>query len=224
MRFRPRRNVRVLLGPVRDGCLAAPTEQLWHRLTMRALRAVGIHRRIVLPNGDGPENVSRFPHQGAAKETRRAFRLQRTSRRLNDKLRQIDQRSNPQSSHRYEGHLFLRACAEDTGEWRSRKPPPDRKNEVFRVRRTALPPVPGTGYSRSPHRSVALAPRALLSGHLYNDIQRHAKRRTVRDSPKVPVRRYGRAIFGGVPHRYSLLGESSAKTGHTKRAQRSLSR
>lgn len=73
--LRPKGNLRGFLGPMHDGGLIAPVQQPGHGIAMRAAGAIGIHRRLVFPNGHGPKNIFGDDQYTAAEKTGAALHL-----------------------------------------------------------------------------------------------------------------------------------------------------
>lgn len=104
MSLLPGWELRCFLGPMDNRGFVTPSEKLGHNVAVGAVRAEGIHGRVVFPGCDGPKSIFRFAQQAAAKETLGAFGLARGFHGVPNELREIEQGSDAQASYRNKRH------------------------------------------------------------------------------------------------------------------------
>jgi len=107
MSFQPRRKFFGVMSPMSDGGFVTPVQQFAHGAAMRAAFSVSIHRGLVVPGRDGPEDISRIAQDFAAEKTGAALCLARGIECFPHKFRKIDVRANPQPRHGNKCHVKL---------------------------------------------------------------------------------------------------------------------
>jgi len=102
--FRPRRNLRVRLRPVRDRCLIAPIQKMRHRGLVRPRQHKLPHTLLAVPHRDRPEGPSSIGQQRARLKSARAFYLPQRPPRMKREERKKSNRADSEPCHANECH------------------------------------------------------------------------------------------------------------------------
>jgi hypothetical protein len=104
MGLRPGWRFLAILNPMDQGGLVAPLREPRHNPAVHARLHKGAHRRLVTPDGAGPESAIGIAEYSYREASRRPLGLVRRTDRLENKLRQVAPPPNPETRDGHEGH------------------------------------------------------------------------------------------------------------------------